>query len=699
MIIEIPIFDGGLITNVDPEDIPQTACSDTENFDLDVKGKLIKRKGLENKGTLSGSHLTKLYYWSDPNLTNGGLWVGYESQNSQIVSFAVNSDGSFGTKTALATLSSSPSDIQIIPMANSLRFANGKGEDVGFLQYIDRKFFFHKTSPAQGWSYDALKFEDAFPTYPTTWELAHVETVTGKMANGTYYYKAVPVFDGIQEAPFEDQYIKTDVGANDKGTHLTLKIDTDDFSPRITGLNIYRHYSDTDTVQPVYRLIKKINLATTDTSEDIESGHSNAHIGTVIYVPGGGLNSAISTAENYGQTNGDQEKVVVRVGGVDYEVIDSMGTADATYTDTLVTLNSGITLSTSNKGWDSGVTVRVYYRDDNSGQTVSHDWVLSNNGYWGVNTIYDARTSGNWDFAIGEKNDWVIQVGSQRLAVLESIKRIIKVNDDSTTTGLNQTVGTLSNGYYYEYLSNGEVKVHIVDVNGVDDRTHRLTTTKNKVNYLTGAFSNGRFFAGNVRLDPDDEKEDHSDFLVFSPINQPDILPVSNYLQIKDSQGGDIVGLKSAGDSLIVFMERGVHQLHIPSANPQSFIKRETDVNIGCVSANSIVEAGQVIFFAGQDNIYMTGSGRSSLPVSTSIKDVYQGTSNLSSTIGVFDPLKNRVLFRFGSNGSTIYALDYLKILSGQESWNKLTFISGKSVDTMSVDANLNIYTTHKEST
>jgi hypothetical protein len=580
-------------------------------------------------------------------------------------------------------------------MANSLRFANGKGEDVGFLQYIDRKFFMHKSSPAQGWSYDALKYDSAYPTYPSTWELEHTEDVIGKHASGAYYYKAVPVFDGIQEAPFEDQFFKTTHADDDKGVHMSLKVDTDDFNPRLTGLNIYRHYSDTDTVAPVYRLIHKINLVTDSDSPDYEGGHSSAHIGNVAYFPGGNLASLISTAQTYGETYGDDEQVAVRIGGVDYMVENSTGDDDATYTSTLLTLNAGDTFPTTTEMWNVSATVRVYYRV--SGVTVSNDFSITG-CYCGNNVVYDARTSDYWDFTVGEKNNWIATIGTQKLDILESIKRVIKVNDNITNTGVDQTVTSLHNGYYYEYLSNNEIKIHISDVSSVDDRTHRLTTTKNKVNYLTGAFSNGRFFAGNVRLDPDDEKEDHSDFLVFSPINQPDILPVSNYLQIKDSQGGDIVGLKPAGDSLIVFMERGVHQLHIPSANPQSFVKRETDVNIGCVSANSIVEAGQVIFFAGQDNIYMTGSGRSSLPVSTSIKDVYQGTSDLSSTIGVFDPLKNRVLFRFGSNGSALYALDYLKILSGQESWNKLTFIPGKSVDTMSVDANLNIYTTHKES-
>jgi|15BtaG_2_1085339.scaffolds.fasta_scaffold00751_9 hypothetical protein len=696
MIVEIPIFDGGLITNVDPEDIPKTASSDTENFDVDVKGKLVKRKGLESKGTLTGSHLSQLFYWSDPNLTNNAIWVSYETQNDQIVTFAVNNNGSFGTKTALATLSSSPSDIQIIPMANSLRFANGKGEDVGFLQYIDRKFFFHNNT--QGWSYDDLKYDDASPTYPTTWELEHVETVTGKMALGTYYYKVVPVFDGVQEVQFEDQFIKNELSEDDKGTHFTLKIDEDDYNPRITGANVYRHFSEDDSIQPVYRLIKSINLATKDTSDDIDTGHDSANMGRAVYFPNGGVTTVIDSLTSIaeGASSSPNYEIKLVAGSTTYILKnDENSGTTASYTDNLITLNTD--LPSDQDWWNETITLTVTYDEQGESSPQNTNGNIAN-GYGGRDVIYDGRSSGYWDFSIGEKNDWVVQVGSQRLTILESIKRVIKINADSTTLGTGQTIGTLSNGYYYEYLSNNEIKLHIMDTNGTNDRTHRLSTTKNKVNYTSGTFSNGRFFAGNVRLDPDDEAEDHSDFIIFSPINQPDILPISNYIQIKDTQGGDIVAMRTLNDNIIVFMERGVHQIYAPSSNPSSFSLRESEANVGCVSANSIVEAGQVIFFAGNDNIYMTGAGRSAIPVSTAIKDTYQGATDLSSTIGVYDPLRNRVLFRFGSDGENIYALDYQRILSGEESWNKITFASAKSVDKMSIDANLNVYITHNES-
>lgn len=690
MIIEIPIFDGGLLTNVDPEDIPPTASSDTENFDIDVKGKLLKRKGLESKATFTGDHFTQLFYWSDSNLTGGANWIGYESQSKEIVKY--NKD--FSSPVVLKTFSSNqPSDIRIIPMANSLRFANGHDQDVGFLQYIDREYFFGAHT------YDALKYDSASPNYPTTWELEYVETVTGKLATGAYYYKAVPVFDGVQEAPFEDQFITKITSADDLGHHFTLKIDEDDYNPRITGVNIYRHFNATDTIQPVYRLIQSINLTQKITSSDVESGNDYANIGRAIYFPNGGvttvINSLTSIAE--GASSSPNYEIKLVAGSTTYILKnDENSGTTASYTDNLITLNTD--LPSEQDWWAETVTLTVTYDEQGEASPQNSNGNIAN-GYGGRDVVYDGRTSGYWDFSVGEKNNWIITVGSQKnLSVLNSIKRAIQLNAVSTTLGVNQTVGNLTNGYYYESSAGNVQKLHIIDTGGINDRVHRLTTTKNKVNYEHGAFVNGRFFAGNVTLDPDDEGEKHEDFIIFSLVNQPDIMPVSNFIQIKDSQGGKIVAMRSLNDNLVIFMERGVYQLFAPSSNPQNFSLRESDVNVGCIATNSIVEAGQYIFFAGNDNIYMTGANMSSVPVSTAIKDVYTSSTNLNQTIGIYDPLKNRILFRFGSDGTKIYALDYLKITQGQEVWNKLTFASGKSVDLLTIDADLKVYTTHNES-
>ena len=687
MIIEIPIFDGGLLTNVDPEDIPPNASSETENFDVDVLGKLLKRKGLESKGTLNGTHLTQLFYWVESNLTGGANWIGFEDQSNQIVKF--NKD--FSNKVVLHTFSSNPpSDIKIIPMANSLRFANGHDQSVGFLQYIDREFFFGVHT------YDALKYDSASPSYPTTWALSKEGTSTGDLATGTYYYKVAPVFDGNQEVQLQDQFIKQTVAGDDDSIEFSLTIDEDDYNPRITGANVYRHFSADDTLTPVYRLVKSINLATKSSSTDKEAGNSTSRIGNIVYAHAGGISSAVSTVYA-GVTSGDKTQGVVSVtiGGVSKDIKGHgvSGSDSDHFTDNVIYLASNV----SSNGWDVSISIQGTYLDGNGSQQNSASVSVSGVRF-GKNMVYDTRTSGNWDFAIGEKNGWIQKIGSQHLTVTNSLGRVIQLNADSTTLGSNATIAELTNGYRFETLSGNQVKIHIVDNGLTNDKTHPLTTKKNKVNYSHGAFVNGRFFAGNVNLDPDDEAEKHNDFIIFSPINQPDILPVSNFIQIKDSQGGQIVGMRRLNDNLVIFMERGVYQLFAPSGNPAGYSLREADANVGCVATNSIVEAGQYLFFAGTDNIYMTGAGMSSRPVSTAIKDVYTGSSNLNQTIGVYDPLKNRILFRFGSDGEKIYALDYLKIIDGKESWNKLTFVAGKSVDLLSIDADLKVYTTHNES-
>ena len=684
MIIEIPIFDGGLTTNVDAEDIPINASSDTENFDIDVLGKITKRKGLESKGTLNGTHLTQLFYWVDSNLTGGANWIGFEEQSNQIVKF--NKD--FSNKTVLHTFSSNPpSDIKIIPMANSLRFANGHDNDVGFLQWIDRNFFF------SAYTHDALKYDSASPSYPTTWNLEFEATETGDLATGTYYYKVTPVFDGNQEAQLEDQFIKKAVSGNDDAIKFSLKVDTDDYNPRITGANVYRHFSADDTLVPVYRLVKSINLATKSNSTDKESGNSTSRIGNVVYFHEGGIQSRVNDAWTWANAESTPE-VAITVGGVEFTIKTSSSTDSDYFTDNLIYLSQNITSGQS--GWDGNLSLTAY-RQGSGGQE-QQTFSISAGAYYGRNVVYDTRTSNNWDFAVGEKNGWIQKIGSQYLTVTNSIGRVIQLNAESTTLGTNQTIGELTNGYYFESLAGNQYKIHIVDSGLTNDRTHPLATTKNKVNYEHGAFVNGRFFAGNVTLDPQGEAEKHEDFLIFSSINAPDILPVSNFIQLKDAQGGVIKAMRSLNDNLIIFMEKGVFQLYAPSANPMNYSLRESDVNIGCVASNSIVEAGQYLFFAGTDNIYMTGANMSSVPVSTAVKDVYTSSSNIDKTIGIYDPLKNRILFRFGSDGTKIYALDFLKIQSGQEVWNKLTFASAKSVDLLSIDSDLKIYTTHNES-
>ena len=86
--IDIPIFSGGLVTNADLEDIPKDAASATSNMDLDVYGKLKKRKPRSLSYTVTGSQFKQLLHWVTPS--GSDHWIGYETQNNNVEFWTTN---------------------------------------------------------------------------------------------------------------------------------------------------------------------------------------------------------------------------------------------------------------------------------------------------------------------------------------------------------------------------------------------------------------------------------------------------------------------------------------------------------------------------------------------------------------------------------------------------------------------------------
>ena len=197
----------------------------------------------------------------------------------------------------------------------------------------------------------------------------------------------------------------------------------------------------------------------------------------------------------------------------------------------------------------------------------------------------------------------------------------------------------------------------------------------------------GRQFVGNVRLDPDTEAEDHEDWIIYSSVLQPDILPITNYIQIKDTQGGAITGLAQHLGALVVFMEKGIYRLDVPSTNPANFSLMESEENFGCIAPNSILQVGSDLFFAGTENAYVIDSGFNIFPITEPIKDIYQAATNIENSRFFHDPKKNRILCRFGDDKQNIYALDILR-----QAWYQLDMGSTDVADLFAIDESLNVY-------
>ena len=234
-----------------------------------------------------------------------------------------------------------------------------------------------------------------------------------------------------------------------------------------------------------------------------------------------------------------------------------------------------------------------------------------------------------------------------------------------------------------------------VDKGDTNGPIHPTGETSLEVNFKHSINLEGRQYVADVTLNPLAENEAHNDWVLFSELNQPDVIPISNYISIPDMQGGGIKGLGRLLGDLIVFQERGIYRLSIPSADPASWSLSESEPNIGCIATDSIVEYEGGIFFAGKDNFYHLGSNFQAVPITTTIKDEFQSIShsNLAKTNAIVDVKKNRLLCQFGGASSLYtYALDLLKFKQGQEHWSKISYADDHPTS-FAIDEYVNIFT------
>ena len=188
--------------------------------------------------------------------------------------------------------------------------------------------------------------------------------------------------------------------------------------------------------------------------------------------------------------------------------------------------------------------------------------------------------------------------------------------------------GADGDGTFNKYMN-----LVFLDTGLPDGPRHPFDTAKSldtKHKYST--ILNGRQFAGNVKITSEEETEEYPNFVMFSDVGSPDIIPVSNFIQLQDLQGGEIVGIETLMSDLVVFMTNGVFRLSVPSNNPASWSLVEAHQNIGALHDKGIVKTQNGIFFLSQSDIFYLDSGFTLTSISDPIKDVYQsGLATLGS--------------------------------------------------------------------
>ena len=693
--VSIPVFAGGLHTNADSEDISKESAVESSNLDIDVLGRISKRNGRTSVVSgLTGKNFSQLIKWSNPDIDTP-VWVAYSSNTGEIIVY----NATFGSPEIVNTFAPAediPANIQIIHFGIQLRFANGLEQKPGVLQYLKRKFFDDQYTTYNGkYFYDIVT-----PRLPTIWDYNSISTVTtgGTKGAGWYFYKAVPVFDGNQEALLPDSKTSINI-TNTDGTSrndIVMKFSTasTNWNPRITAINIYRQKSATNADDnALYKKCLTVSTVSTDEKETATGASMENK-----FFDSGALHADFTSNVTYAEHDTAHPGIDWGTGQTDPEKqhaeIVFEGSSTRYYVSTFSNGLFTIPSQTVPDNVDKGYTYSIKYWDNHESNTDT--WTVSGGssytgaGSGGQKTFYVSGADYKQSEHLGKRIEYPTDKES---VIIGNDTKSISIND-TTTAGASQS---LTFGAWLWTYTGTEATLKFTDSSLLDKGYHPLASDKYiGVNYTNASYVGGRLFAGDVRLLAEEE-EDHPDWLIFSEVGKPDILPIANYMEIKDSQGGKITGSKRTAGSMSVFLEKGTYRLITPTTDITSWDILESHETIGCVATDSIIQVEGSTFFAGSDHAYRLGSNFVPLPITEKIKDIYQGASNLENSRFTYDPKKRQILCIFGDEKRYIYTLNINALKAGAEVWNKLD-MGSDTVDLFAVDENMDIFTVKNQS-
>ena len=138
--------------------------------------------------------------------------------------------------------------------------------------------------------------------------------------------------------------------------------------------------------------------------------------------------------------------------------------------------------------------------------------------------------------------------------------------------------------------------------------------------------------------------------VVASKPNRPSACPGDFY----EDFDGEVVGLSKVGIYPLIFLKDKVYRIEgrYDSRGLGGFQKRSVSQRIGCVSAKSIVETEDGVYFAGEEGFYYT-NGSKVVRISSDFIRTYKALTNKDNIHGTFDKTNNRVLWAVQVDGDS----------------------------------------------
>ena len=288
-------------------------------------------------------------------------------------------------------------------------------------------------------------------------------------------------------------------------------------------------------------------------------------------------------------------------------------------------------------------------------------------GYFGANTVVVPASKG---VDIGDNMSFIDDPGNA-LYVSDTVNiatdEICKLNDNTPiqSSGLNllSSMGITDNG--------DTLEITMKDLGRQDMEPHPSHETSLNVKYKHAKMISGRLFVANVFMSNSEKSEEHPNWIMFSEMNKPDVVPVTNYIGVSDLGNGEITNLEEMNGSLVVFSRNSVYRLHIPSYDPMDWSLMEAVETIGCSADDGLINVQGNLFFCSRDNIYMMDANFTPKPISQYIQATY--LNNYTDNVKLrHEPIRNQLYVIF--ENKECYVLNLNRLVGGEFIWQRICF-------------------------
>ena len=149
-------------------------------------------------------------------------------------------------------------------------------------------------------------------------------------------------------------------------------------------------------------------------------------------------------------------------------------------------------------------------------------------------------------------------------------------------------------------------------INGYSSNEGKLYIGDEGDGYKAAVFANRRMFVASVKMTFEDGVQRQKlDRIMYSPVNKPDVFPLSNYIDVVQGDAEPYIKLDYVGNKLFAFKSDNLYVINIGNPSPAGWYLESTHKGMGVLNPGAVFKTDFGLVWVNPNGLYayQTGGG------------------------------------------------------------------------------------------